>query len=111
MTKIGEGNPGPQPSDQIYHKQLQDGIIRFENALSGYQVAKNPEEIEHLQAIMNQQMGLIRNAVQEIKRLGINKEGQRVQSDYEHYRADPSKENLTALQQDLSTLQDYNYTP
>lgn len=109
--KIGEGHPNPQPSDQIYHKQLQDSIIRFENALSSYQVTKDQEEMAHLQTIMNQQMGLIRSAVSEIKRLGINKEGQKIQSDYEHYRDNPSQENLTALQQDLSTLQDFNYQP
>jgi hypothetical protein len=109
MTKIGEGGVNPRPTEAVYHKQLQDSIVRFENALSGYQLSNDPEESAHLQAIMSQQMAIIRASVSEIKRLGIHKQGEVVVSDYNHYRTDPSPERLTILQQDLSTLQEYNY--
>ena len=111
MTKIGEGNPSSRPTEEMYHKQLQDNITRFENALSGYQISNDPQETEHLKAMMSQQMELIRSAVNEIKRLGIHKQGDVVFSDYQHYRNDPTSANLTILQQDLTTLKEYNYKP
>jgi hypothetical protein len=110
MTKIGDSGISPKPTEERYHQQLNDSIVRFENALSGYQVANDSEETAHLQAVMNQQMELIRSAIGEIKRLGISKQGEIVASDYKNYCEDPSPEKLTALQQDLTTLREYNYT-
>jgi hypothetical protein len=108
MTKIGEGGSIPQPSGEVYHKSLQEGISKFENALIGYQIPKNPEEGHRLRSIMDQQMELIQSSINEIKRLGIHKQGDVVKSDYNHYMTDPSEQNLTALQQDLATLKEYN---
>ena len=104
MTKIGEGGMPARPTEEMYHKQLQDNITRFENALSGYQVTNDSQEVEHLKTLMNQEMELIRSNVNEIKRLGIQKQGEIVESDYQHYRSDPTPAHLSALQQDLSTL-------
>jgi hypothetical protein len=108
MTKIGEANSHPQPTEQMYNKNLQDSIIHFENALNGYQVSKNSEETEHLRAMMRDQMELIRSSVNEIKLLGMHKQGEVVHSDYERYMNNSSQSNLIALQQDLSTLKQYN---
>lgn len=111
MTKIGEGEGLGEASQAQYHKQLQNSIVRFEFALQESQNTKNPEEGEHLKLIMNQQMELIRSSIDEIKRLGIHKQGEIVISDYEHYQKDPSAQNLTALQQDIYTLKEYNFAP
>ena len=111
MTKVGEGGGPHEVSQTTYHKQLQDSIIRFEFALQGYQKAKDPGESAHLESIMNQQMALIRSSIDEIKRLGIHKQGEAVITDYEHYRNNPSPQNLTALQQDIYTLKEYNFSP
>jgi hypothetical protein len=108
MTKIGEGKSPVQPSDEMYHKNLEHNLLRFENALSSYQVTKNPEEMEQLRDIMNQQMSLVVSSIREIKIMGIQKQGEKVQADYNHYKNDPSLENLTTLQQDLSTLEQFN---
>jgi hypothetical protein len=110
MTKIGEGEMPQEASQAQYHKQLQDSIIRFEFALQSYQKSKDPEEIKHLDSVMSQQMELIRSSITEIKRSGIHKQGEAVLSDYDHYRNDPSSQNLTALQQDIYTLKEYNFT-
>ena len=111
MTKIGEGEMPSRPTEEMAHKKLQENITRFENALSGYQVRKDSKEAEHLSTLMNQQMELINSNVNEIKRLGIHKQGDVVFSDYQHYRNDPTSANLTILQQDLTTLKEYNYKP
>jgi hypothetical protein len=111
MTKIGEGGVPPQPTEAIYHKQLQDGITHFENALNSYQFAKDDQEQAHLQNIMNNQMELINSAVGEIKRLGIYKQAQIVNKDFEEYKGFHTQKSLNALQQDLYTLREYNYQP
>jgi len=111
MTKIGEKGEANEASQTMYHKQLQDSIIRFQFALQGYQETKNSEESQHLEAVMNQQIALIRSAISDIKRLGIHKQGEIVISDYEHYRNDPSPQNLAALQQDIYTLKEFNFSP
>lgn len=110
MTKIGKSAPAPKPPEEVYRKQLKDSIVRFEDALSRYQSTKDSDETAHLRAIMNQQMGLIQSAIGEIKRSGIDKQGETTASDYRHYCEDPSPERLAALQQDLSTLQEYTRT-
>ncbi len=111
MTKVGEKGEPHEASQLTYHKQLQDSIIRFQFALQQYQKPKNSDESQHLETVMGQQMELIRSAIGDIKRLGIHKQGEIVLSDYEHYRNDPSPQNLTALQQDLYTLKEYNFSP
>jgi hypothetical protein len=110
MTKIGEGGIHPQqPSQMECSKKLQENIMRFQNALASYQIARSPEELSHLEAIMNQQMGMIQSAINEVKRMGINKQGEIVRKDYERYVNTTTQLNLTILQQDLSTLQEYTY--
>jgi len=111
MTKIGEGGMPHEASQTSYHKQLQDSIIRFEFAMQSYQNTKNPDELKHFDSLMNQQMELIRSSISEIKRQGIQKQGEVVLSDYDHYKNDPSQQNLTSLQQDLYTLKEYNFSP
>jgi hypothetical protein len=111
MTKVGEGEGPREASQAMYHKQLQDSIIRFQFALQQTQNTKNLEEKEHFTSVMDQQIGLIQSAINEIKRLGIHKQGEIVISDYEHYQKDPSAQNLTALQQDIYTLKEYNFSP
>ena len=96
MTKVGEAGEPHEASQATYHKQLQDSIIRFEFALQEYQKADNSEESRHLELIMNQQMALIRSAIDEIKRSGIHKQGEVVIDDYEHYKNNPTSQNLTS---------------
>ena len=111
MTKVGEGGQFPQQDVQAYQKNLQDNITRFQDALNGYQVASNDGERTHLETLMTQSMDLIQTNVREIKRAGIQKQGEVVESDYERYRQSSSSENLTALEQDLSTLKEYSQLP
>ena len=111
MTKVGEAGEPHEASQATYHKQLQDSIIRFEFALQEYQKAGHSEESRHLELIMNQQMALIRSAIDEIKRSGIHKQGEVVVDDYEHYKNNPTSQNLTTLQQDIYTLKEYNFSP
>ena len=111
MSQIGDGGSVSQSDMQAYQKNLQDDIARFQNALAGYQVASNGDEKTRLESLMTQNMDLIQSNIREIKRSGIQKQGQIVQSDYEHYRQTPSGDNLTALQQDLSTLKEYSQLP
>ena len=111
MTKVGEGDMHPQSSQEVYHKQLQENISRFENALGSYQIASDNQEIIQLRSLMEQQMDLIRVNIREIKRLGIHKQGEIVEHDFQRYNTNPTKENFTALQQDLSTLKEYNFKP
>lgn len=110
MTKIGEGGIHPEQSDKVIHQHLQEQILRFENALNSSKIAKNPEELEHLNALMKNQMDLIRSSVREIKRMGIQKQGEVVLGDYQRYAKEPTPEHFTALQQDLSTLKEFNRT-
>lgn len=109
MTKIGEGKtPSQEPTIKTYQRQLEQSAAKFENALQSYQTASNPQEKEQLKNLMEQQLGLIRSAVQEIKRGGMYKQDVLVDSDYQRYMQNPSPENIAALEHDLQTLRDYN---
>lgn len=110
MTKIGEGGQVPQPTEQTYRTELQGNIAKFDQALSGY-TAATPEEKARFDEIMKQQMTLINANVKELKISGVQKQGEIVSSDFEKFSQDPSEANLTALQQDMSTLKEYGLLP
>lgn len=110
MTKIGEGGSASLPTEQTYRTELQGNIAKFDQALSGY-TAATPEEKARFDEIMRQQMALINANVKELKTSGVQKQGEVVSSDYEKFVKDPSEENLTALQQDMSTLKEYGLLP
>ena len=108
MTKVGEGGGLPEGASlQGYHKDLEQNASRFLNALESYKDA-NSEDRAHLKAIMDQSLQLMRAAVSEIKRAGIYKQEVRVENDYEAYINSNKPEDLSTLEEDLSTLRDYN---
>lgn len=110
MTKIGEGGQVPQPTEQTYRTELQGNIAKFDQALSSY-TAATPEEKAHFDEIMKQQMALIKANVRELNTSGAQKQGEVVSGDYEKFSQEPSEANLTALQQDMSTLKEYGLLP
>ncbi len=108
MTKIGEGKELPQqPSVDANRQQLDQNARKFQNALENYNDA-DPELKTHLKGVMDQSLGLIRAAVSEIKTTGMGKQETKVEKAYQTYIQDDTPENLSALQQDLSTLREYN---
>ena len=108
MTKVGEGKEFPkEPSIQKYHNQLDTNAIKFLNALDAYKEGTEDQKA-HFRGVMEQSLGLIRSAVEEIKRPGITKQESLVEKDYKSYMKDESSENLSKLEEDLTTLRDYN---
>ena len=57
---------------------------------------------------MGQALGLIRSEVSELKATGIRKHEQKVEKDYQKFLEKDSSENLSALEEDVSTLKEYN---
>lgn len=108
MTKIGEGkSPHPEPSVQEYQRQLDVNTHKFLSALNNYESA-DAKEKAHLKSVMDQALGLIRSAVSELKATGMHKHEQKVEKDYQKFLAKDSSENLSALEQDVSTLREYS---
>lgn len=108
MTKVGEGKELPhEPSIDKNRQLLDQNARKFQNALENYSDA-DPEQKAHLKGVMDQSLGLIRSAVSEIKKTGMGKQETKVEKSYQTYIQDDSPENLSALQQDLSTLKEYN---
>jgi ClpP class serine protease len=108
MSKVGEGKELPKgPSIDKYHKEVEQNASKFLNALESYQTA-TPEEKAHLKSVMDQTMALMKAAVSEIRYAGINKQEVKVEHDYQQYLQKESPENLSALEEDLQTLRDYN---
>lgn len=108
MTKIGEGKgPHQEPSIQQYQQQLDVNTHKFLNALSSYTSADTKEKA-HLKNVMDQALGLIRSAVSELKATGMRKHEQKVEKDYQKFLQEDSAENLSALEEDVSTLREYN---
>lgn len=109
MTKIGEGKEGPHEATvQQYHKEVESHASKFLNALESYDRASDKEEKVRLKAVMDDSLALMNAAVKEIKQAGIYKQGGKVEKDYQAYIEKPSQENLQVLEEDLSTLRDYN---
>lgn len=111
MTKIGEGAEVPEktPLDR-YHKEIDENTSRFLNALESYKDG-NSDERAHLKPIMDESLQLIRAAVKEIRRAGIAKQEAQVESDYKTYINSNNPQDLSVLEEDLSTLRDYNKLP
>lgn len=112
MTKVGEEGLTPrEPTIQQYRRELDTSSLKFLNALSSYNNAADAEEKVRLKAIMDQQLGIIRAAVNELKRSGIHKQEVKVEHDYQAYLREATPETYTVLEQDLSTLREYNQMP
>ena len=108
MTKVGEGNQPPQePSVQKYRDQIDQGSLKFLNALDSYNFEGDYQQKLQLKAVMDEQLALIRYAVNEVKRAGIYKQDVKVENDYEAYMRNKTPDNLSALQQDVVTLREY----
>ena len=108
MTKIGEGKePAPKLSAQQYNEQLDRNSQKFLNALEGYQSGDSKEKA-HLKGVMDQSLGLIKSAVNELKKTGIQKHEAKVEKDYKNYLLKDTPENFSALEEDISTLREYN---
>jgi hypothetical protein len=111
MTKIGEGKELPkEPSVQQYQKELDHNAMKFLNALQSYQ-SSDEEDRKKLKPIMDQCMALIKASVSEIKQRGIAKKEVEVEKDYKKYLQTGKQEDLSALEEDLSTLRDYGHSP
>ena len=107
MTKIGEGDGiGRVPTAADYHKTIDQCSMRFLNALEMYK--NDGGDRAQLKALMDQQLGLIRSAVAEIKRAGIYKQEVKVENDYKAFIGDTSEANFAALEHDVITLREYN---
>ena len=102
MVKIGEGGGLPEKPGSV--NTLQESIAHFENAVSGFSVAGDREEREQLTAIMDQQMGLIKAAIQQIRLSNVQAQGEKVSSDYDEFKSNPSEANQDRLFEDLSIL-------
>ena len=108
MTKVGEGNlPIEEPGEASYQQQLDRSSTKFLDALGQFNQSKNPEEQEHLRALMDLQMGLIQSAVSELKRDGIQKQGEKVGKDYAEYTSAQTEDGYLKLHDDVETLKDY----
>jgi hypothetical protein len=108
MTKIGEGKLPPEPSPVARsHKEIEQNASKFLNALESYHNA-NSDDRARLKGVMDQTLGLINSAVREIKQAGIYKQDVRVEKDYQTYINSHDPNDLAVLEEDLTTLRDYN---
>jgi len=108
MTKVGEGKELPkQPTVQDYRKSIDLNATKFLNALESYNIASDSEQRGQLKAIMDQQLALIRSAVNEIKQQGIYNQDVKVENDYKQFMSGGNPDSLSALEQDIETLRDY----
>ena len=111
MTKVGEGEGLPQQASlERYHKDLERNASKFLNALESYKDASSDDRAR-LKDIMDQSLALIQASVREIKRAGIYKQEVKVEKDYQTYINSSNPEDLAILEEDLSTLRDYNKLP
>ena len=109
MTKVGENNLPPKvPGKETARQNLELSAAKFENALQSYRGDPTGEEKERLKAIMDEQLGLIKQAVDEIKLKGLHKQEGKVESDYKAFISSESEESYAALEHDVQTLRDYN---
>lgn len=105
MTKIGKGNPSPEPPS--FEHQLDMHAIKFLKALDEYESSWDEEKKSHSKGVMDESLALIRSAAQEINRSGIAKQEKLVQSDYALYIKNGTSENFSRLCEDIATLREY----
>jgi hypothetical protein len=109
MTKVGEGNDPPKTqTPAMAHQQLETSTTKFSDALSSYNMGQMEEEKKHLKVVMDEQLGLIRQAVSELKQKGIQKQEAKVEADYKEFMTSGSDESYLALEHDIQTLREYN---
>ncbi len=106
MPKIGSGDEPVHPHTvKEFKKDLMKNTFKFQSAMEAYPVA-SPEEKLHLQSVMEEQLGLIKASVAEIKRSGLHKGDVQLEVDYQKFIGEPHGENQAALAQDIETLRE-----
>lgn len=107
MTKIGSGDEPVHPHTIKEFKQdLIKNTFKFQSAMEAYAAAE-PEEKTHLRGVMDEQLGLIKASVAEIKRRGLHKEDVKLEVDYHKFIDNPHDgETRAALAQDIETLRE-----
>ncbi len=109
MTKVGENNLPPKiETKSMVHENLKANATKFENALHIYRTNATPEEKTRLKAIMDEQLGLIKQSVDEIKLKGMHTQEVKVEDSYKAFTTTGSEESYAALEHDMQTLLDYN---
>ena len=109
MTKLGkEGRTPREQTTERYHKDLEKSAQKFLKALEVYHISSDDKERSHLKGVMEEHLGLIHAAVDELTRAGMHKEEVKVEHDYRAYLSQSSAETFAALRHDLITLLDYN---
>lgn len=110
MKKIENGDENLRLTQtERSHKDLEKSSLKFLNALEIYKTTQDAGQKEQLKQIMDQQLALIRSAVNGLKdKPGIGKEEIRVEKDYQQFVQSGSEESYAALEHDLITLRDYN---
>ncbi len=88
--------------------QLAMNTVKFEKALTGYRTSMQDQERIRCKAIMDDQIGLIKQGVAELRRKGIHKQEVKVEEDYKQFTMTGSEESYAALKHDIQTLRDYN---
>lgn len=110
MTEIHDKKDNSQLTPvQRCQKDLDKSSLKFLNALEIYKTTQDSQQKEQLKQIMDQQMALIRAAVNGLKdKPGIGKEEILVEKDYQSFIQSGSEESFAALEHDIITLRDYN---
>jgi hypothetical protein len=112
MTKIGKGEKPPrEPNLHTYQHALEKYASKFLNALDHYEVASTPEDRARLKADMDESLGLMRSAAQEIPTHGIRKQEHAIENAYKTYLGNKTPDNLAALCEDLAAFRDNNRFP
>jgi hypothetical protein len=111
MTQIDNSNNLPNLTPvQRAHKDLNQATLKFQNALAVYDTATGDDKVR-LKSMMDDQLKLIQASIQEIKKAGMAKQGQKVSTDYQNYLKANTTEHFDALEHDIQTLRDYNQIP
>ena len=103
IDPTGSGSPLEQDNIQVAQKNVK----KFQENLQHYSGEQDLEMKNNLQGVMQDSLDLVNASLKGIKTSGIQEQGKIVQKDFNNYQQSNSDQDLTKLNNDIATLQQY----
>lgn len=102
MAKIGDTSPVPKQPDP--NQEMKQCSKNFQRYFNDYKHAKTEKDRKLAEDRMENELSLMDLAAQGIRKKEARVQEEKLSSDYEVFRENPSKDNEAVIDHDLNTL-------
>lgn len=103
MSEIESAGPvTPSQTDKLYRQEYQHGANLFEEALNQANKASYDPKKEQFDDVMQMAMKILNQTASSLKNEKLLKQNEKINEDFKAYQANPDKEHLDVLRDDLN---------